>query len=93
MHAAPLGLLFTLYQPYVRRVDVDGANIRTLYSGGYPFAVDFDYRYTHQTQHYNVATELTVFMLLLAGTITCFGQMSIMTGFGGRGSMGQTQLC
>ena len=42
--SAPLGLLFTLYQPYIRRIDVDGTNSLTLYSSGTPFAVDYDYR-------------------------------------------------
>ena len=44
LQPAPLGLLFTLYAPYVRRINLDGTNSQTIYSGGYPFAVDFDYR-------------------------------------------------
>ena len=44
MYTAPLSILYTVYRPYVRRVNLDGSNIRTLYSGGYPYAVDFDYR-------------------------------------------------
>lgn len=42
---ARVGLLFALYRPYVRRIDLDGTNSWNLYSGGYPSAVDFDYRY------------------------------------------------
>ena len=41
---APVGLLFALYRPYVRRIDLDGTDSQTLYSGGYPYTVDYDYR-------------------------------------------------
>ena len=49
--AAPLGLLFTLSQPYIRRIDVDGTNSVSLYSSGNPFAVDYDYRWKCRLSH------------------------------------------
>jgi len=41
---APPRLLFTYANPYIRRVDLDGLRILNLYTGGYPRAIDFDYR-------------------------------------------------
>jgi len=39
-------LLFTRYSSYIRRVYPDGAQpVRTVYTGGYPRGLDFDYRY------------------------------------------------
>lgn len=45
MNSAQLGLLFTLQNLYIRRIDLDGSNSVTLHSGGYPVAVDYDYRF------------------------------------------------
>ena len=42
---APPRLFFTLYTSYIRRVDLDGTRVITVYSGGYPRALDFDFRY------------------------------------------------
>ena len=37
-------LLFTLYSSYIREMNIDGSHRRNLYTGGRPFAIDFDYR-------------------------------------------------
>ena len=37
-------LLFTLYTSYIRGINLDGSHRRNLYTGGYPLAIDFDYR-------------------------------------------------
>ena len=44
MNSAPLGVLFT-QNSYIQRIEVDGSNSVTLHSGGYPVAVDYDYRF------------------------------------------------
>ena len=41
---APPRLFFTLYTSYIRRVDLDGTRVTNVYNGGYPFALDFDFR-------------------------------------------------
>jgi hypothetical protein len=47
MNSAQLGLLFTLQSSYVRRIDLDGTSSSsvTLFTGGNPIAVDYDYRF------------------------------------------------
>ena len=45
VNSAQLGLLFALQSLYIRRIDLDGSNGLTLHSGGYPIAVDYDYRF------------------------------------------------
>ena len=45
MFSVKIGLLFVLQSRYVRRIDLDGSNSITLYSGGYPIAMDYDYRF------------------------------------------------
>ena len=45
---APPHLLFTQISPYVRRVDLDGRRLVTVYSGGQPRGIDFDYRFALQ---------------------------------------------
>ena len=88
--SAPLGLLFTLYQPYIRRIDVDGTNSVTLYSSGTPFAVDYDYR---------CVSCLCIIMPLytisnfdtLTGITICFGQMSMLIESGELDWTDQTQ--
>lgn len=43
-----MGLLFALRYAYVQRIDLDGSDSITLSTGGYPFAVDYDYRFDIQ---------------------------------------------
>jgi hypothetical protein len=47
LNSAQLGLLFTLQSSYVRRIDLDGTSSSsvTLFTGGNPIAVDYDYRF------------------------------------------------
>ena len=47
MNSAQVGLLFTLQSSYVRRIDIDGTSSSsvTLFTGGNPTAVDYDYRF------------------------------------------------
>ena len=39
-----MGLLLALRSSYIQRFDLDGSSRLTLHSGGYPVAVDYDYR-------------------------------------------------
>ena len=41
-------LLFTLYSTSIRGINMDGSHKRHLYTGGRPFAIDFDYRYDNE---------------------------------------------
>ena len=42
---APPRLLFSVYSTLVRRVNIDGQNLVTIYSATYPRALDFDYQW------------------------------------------------
>lgn len=85
--SAPLGLLFTLSQPYIRRIDVDGTNSVSLYSSGNPFAVDYDYRCKGRLSLLCITYEFDT----PTGIIIYFGLMLVPTESGELNWMDQIQ--
>lgn len=79
---APPRLLFTLITPYIRRVDLDGRRIITLYTGGQPRGIDFDYRYSNTFTWNELVPSPLHHFHIHAGETTCSGQMTHITGFG-----------
>ena len=78
---APPRLLFTQITPYVRRVDLDGRRVVTLYTGGQPRGITFDYRFISLLfMQCNTHPHNNIIMLVLhTGGMICFGQMTHTT--------------
>ena len=72
-----MGLLFVMQSSYVQRIDFDGSNRVTLFTGGNPIAVDYDYRLDIQQITPSSFVYIIVFRMLLL-SYQCFYDIIIL---------------
>lgn len=92
LYTAPEGLLFAVASG-IQRSTLVGSDRLTLYSGGRPYAVDFDYRFYSKLAICVICPQY--FHLIIISpyieTTIFFGMTHIMIEFGGQMWMGQIQ--